>query len=158
VEVVARSNELDPALSVARVLAYKLRAIRQELGQWREESTAELRGWQEDFLAESVKVWHSLEWMEDLMWAFYLQQGIYVPVRGKETRGVQEPCQEVGGSAPEWKEWEGARVAGKDKENEDGDGDEEDESRNEEDKSDKGDKEKEGMVVNGQEWSQTLWD
>ena len=92
------------------------------------------------------------------MQAFYLQQGIYIPVRGKETGGVQEPCQEVGGSASEWKELEGARVAGKDKENEDGDGDEEDESGDKEDESDEGDEEKEGMEVDGQEQSQTLRD
>ena len=92
------------------------------------------------------------------MRAFYLQQGIYVPVRGKETRGVQEPCQEVGGSASGWKKLEGARVAGKDKENEDRDGDEEDESGDEENESDKGDEEKEGKEVDGQEWSQTLRD
>ena len=87
-EVVTGSNELDLALSIVRVLAYELRAIRWELGQWREESTVELRRWQEDFLAESVKVRRSLEQMEDLMQAFYLQQGIYVPVKGKETGGV----------------------------------------------------------------------
>jgi hypothetical protein len=50
----------------------------------------ELREWWEDVLVESVKVQHSLEHMEDLMQAFYLQQGIYVPVRDKETRGAPE--------------------------------------------------------------------
>ena len=117
-----------------------------------------LREWWEDVLAEFMKVYCSLKCMKDLMQAFYLQQGIYVLVRDKETRGAQEPCQEVGGSAPEQKELEGARVAGKDKADKDGDGDEEDESGDEENESDEGDEEKKEMEVNGQEWSQTLWD
>jgi hypothetical protein len=49
-------------------------------------------------LVESVEVWHCLECMEDLMHAFYYQQGIYLLSGTGESEGVQELHQKVGRS------------------------------------------------------------
>ena len=62
--------------------------MKWEMGKWREELMTELREWWEDVLAESIKVWHCLGHMEDLMHAFYLQQGIYLLSGDGESRGI----------------------------------------------------------------------